>query len=382
MPSANIVRTIAIERTPRVMQLEGLFAIAPTKESEVRWAVHLPIEYRPWNVGLIVGASGSGKSTVLRELFRADVIECFEWPASRAIVDAFPADLGIKETVALLNSVGFSDPPSWLRPFAVLSNGEQFRVTLARAMAERKDLFVIDEFTSVVDRTVARIGSAAIAATIRKRNQRMIAASCHYDIIEWLQPDWIYEPGTDSFQWRELQRRPEIQMQVWRVDRTAWKLFRHHHYLNTELHRSAACFCGFIEGQPATFCAVLPFPHAIRPGWRLHRLVCLPDFQGVGLGTAMSDFVASLYRASGKPVFRTAGHPAVMHHCAKSPVWKMNRAPSRTSNAGKSSTSTANQIGAQDRITAGFEYVGPARPREALAFGLKVQDVKDRTAAS
>ena len=61
----------------------------------------------------------------------------------------------------------------WLRPFHVLSNGEQFRATIARALAESakgRELVVIDEFTSVVDRTVAQIGSAAIAKTIRRRH--------------------------------------------------------------------------------------------------------------------------------------------------------------------------------------------------------------------
>lgn len=66
--------------------------------------------------------------------------------------------MGIKDIVGLLSSVGFSSPPSWVRPFRVLSTGEQFRVTMARTLAEMPDLAVVDEFTSVVDRTVARPG--------------------------------------------------------------------------------------------------------------------------------------------------------------------------------------------------------------------------------
>ena len=69
-----------------------------------------------------------------------------------------------------------------------------------------------------------------------------------------------------------------------RVDQSAWKLFKPHHYLDANLHRSAKCFVGMVEGQPAAFVAVLPFPHPSRPGWREHRAVCLPDFQGVGIG--------------------------------------------------------------------------------------------------
>jgi ABC-type ATPase with predicted acetyltransferase domain len=85
-----------------------------------------------------------------------------------------------------------------LRPFRVLSNGEQFRVTIARALAEQPELLVFDEFTSVVDRNVAKVASAAIAKAVRRRKQKFIAVSCHHDIIEWLQPDWIYEPAGDQ----------------------------------------------------------------------------------------------------------------------------------------------------------------------------------------
>jgi ABC-type lipoprotein export system ATPase subunit/GNAT superfamily N-acetyltransferase len=303
------------------MQLEGLFDVPVAQRSENVWDVNLPIEERAWNIGLIVGASGSGKTTLARELFGANLIEGFEWPADKSIVDAFPSDLGIKEITGLLSSVGFSSPPSWLRPFHVLSNGEKFRVTIARALAENKEISVIDEFTSVVDRTVARIGSAAVAKAVRRRGQRIIAVSCHYDIVDWLQPDWIYEPGTDSFQWRELQRHPEIVLSIRRVHRSAWRIFKQHHYLSAELSNSAGCFCGFVDEQPAVFASAIPFPHAIRPGYREHRTVCLPDFQGVGIGNAMSEFVASLYRANGRPYFSATSQPAMIRHRAQSRLY-------------------------------------------------------------
>ncbi len=82
--------------------------------------------------------------------------------------------MAIKEITALLSSVGFSSPLAWLRPFEGLSIGERFRVTMARALAETRDLTVIDELTSVVDRTVAQIGSAAIAKTVRRRQPRNV----------------------------------------------------------------------------------------------------------------------------------------------------------------------------------------------------------------
>ena len=326
MPSADILRTVAIERTPRVMQLEGMFDLATAKVSESKWSVHLdpPAE---WNVGLIVGASGSGKSTVAKEFFGKNMVSGHKWPENKAIVDAFPAKCGIKDVTELLSSVGFSSPPSWLRPFRVLSNGEQFRVTIARALAEQPDLLVFDEFTSVVDRNVAKVASAAIAKCVRRRKQKFIAVSCHHDIIEWLQPDWIYEPAADHLTVsRGELRRPKIELEIFRVHYQAWSLFRKHHYLNTDLNRAAACYVALWQGVPVAFSAWLPLASGtVQAGYREHRTVTLPDYQGVGIGNAISGCLASMWRGLGKRVFSATSHPSMTFARERSPLWRVTR---------------------------------------------------------
>lgn len=355
MQSVSILRETEIERTPRVKQLEGLFDIAPSKRSSQTWEVNLPLSEKNWNIGLIVGPSGSGKSTIAKELFPEKIIESFEWN-NRSIVDNFPKEQGIKEITAMLSSVGFSSPPNWLKPFNVLSNGEQFRVTLARAIAENNDLFVVDEFTSVIDRQVAQIGSAAVAKAIRQRSKKFIALSCHYDIIEWLQPDWIYQPHTNIFEWRHLRRRPEINITVQQVHRKAWELFKKYHYLDTNISQSAQCFVGLIDNSPAVFTAVLPFPHPKRSGWKEHRTVCLPDFQGIGIGNAFSETIAAHFKEiKRKPYFSTTSNPAMIYHRAKSKKWKMVRKPSKMS---VHSSLGSGMKASSNRLTAGFEYIG------------------------
>lgn len=367
---SRVERVSVVQRTPRVLQLEGLFAVAPSAETKLIWEVDLPIETRPWNVGLIVGPSGSGKTSIARDLFGAQMVNGFNWPEDRSILDGFPLQMGVKEVVQLLSSVGFSSPPAWVRPFRVLSNGEQFRVTMARAMAEATELFVVDEFTSVVDRTVAQIGSCAIARTVRERGQKFVAVSCHYDIVEWLQPDWVFEPATKTFQWRELQRRPSLACDIRRVGNSLWGLFRPHHYLSHELHAGATCFGAFVRGAPVAFVAMLAFPHPIRSGWRVHRYVCLPDYQGVGIGSRVCDFVCGVYRGIGKPVFLSSVHPAVIRHCARSANWKMGRAPGRVSGGSKLASESLQKTNSKDRITAGFEYVGPEHGEHLSTFAL------------
>ncbi|OGT59933.1 MAG: ABC transporter ATP-binding protein [Gammaproteobacteria bacterium RIFCSPHIGHO2_12_FULL_63_22] len=368
---AEITRSVPVVRSPRVMQLEGMFDVPPAKRSEQSWTVDLPLEARPWQIGLIVGPSGCGKSTIARELFGDALVHGYEWPADRSVIDAFPASLSITDITGALSSVGFSSPPSWLRPFGCLSNGEQFRVTLARALTENRDLVAIDEFTSVVDRTVAQIGSAAVAKTIRRGPGKFVAISCHFDIVDWLDPDWIYEPATGRFVWRLERRRPPIRLTIVRVHSSAWQLFKRHHYLASNLMKSACCFVALFQGQPAAFTAMIHSPHANGGFWREHRSVCLPDFQGIGIGNALSEFVMGLFASLGKGVHSTTSHPSMIAHRSRSPLWRMIRLPSLMSPQGHSSTKTGMaKTAALDRLTASFRYVGPARPDEARRFGI------------
>jgi len=371
MPNVDILKESQIIRSPRVIQLEGIFGIPAVKKNRVEWTANLPIEKREWNIGLIVGPSGCGKTTLARELFKNGLVKNFKWFQKKSIVDSFPREMGIKEITSLLSSVGFSSPPSWLKPYHVLSNGEKFRVTIARALAEPSKLVAIDEYSSVVDRTVAQISSCAIAKTVRKRKQKFIAISCHYDIISWLDPDWIYQPATDDFQWRcERQSRPPISLEIINVHRKAWELFRQHHYLDTSIHKSANCFVALVEGKPAAFTAVIHFPHKTAASFREHRTVCLPDFQGVGIGHALSEYVASLYCCK-KSYFSVSGHPAMICHRAKSKLWKMHRKPSSVHRQSGFERERKHRITySHGRITASFRYVGLKRKKAAMRFGL------------
>jgi GNAT superfamily N-acetyltransferase len=356
-----IRRGSKIERTPRVLQLDGMFDTPPAERAELEWTVDLPLAERDWNIGLIVGPSGCGKTTIARELWPADYVTGFDWPPERSVLDGFPEGMSIKDITLLLSSVGFSSPPSWARSFGVLSNGEQFRATLARALAEKTELCVFDEFTSVVDRTVAQIGSAAVAKTVRRRGQKFVAVTCHYDVEEWLDPDWVYSPVENSFQWRLLRGRPPIELEICRVHHSAWAQFAVHHYLTNTLSHSAYCFCAFVRGRPVAFDAWLPFFGKSRGKIRRgHRTVCLPDFQGVGIGNALFTRLASMWAGLGFRAVSGTGHPAEIAHRVRSPLWKMTAAPQRHAR-GKHGQDKRRAV---NRLVASFEYIGPKMARD------------------
>jgi ABC-type lipoprotein export system ATPase subunit len=353
----QIIVESPILETPRVAQLRGLFDLPREETNRLEWSVELPLAVKPWSIGLITGPSGCGKSTIARHLWPAQMalVGSLRWPADRAVIDAFPSALSIKTITGLLSSVGFSSPPAWLRPFGVLSTGQQFRATLARVLAESSSLIVFDEYTSVVDRTVAQIGSAALARTVRQQKQQFVAVTCHEDVEEWLQPDWVYRPAENRFDWRCLQRRPKIHLEISRCESSLWELFAPHHYLSTSLAKSATCFVAHWRGRPVAFSAWLPFVGSGPLARREHRTVTLPDYQGVGIGHAMSTLVASVWRALGYRALSTTTHPSYIQSRRRSPFWVLRRAPSLAASHERSGLKHATT-----RLTAGFEYTGPA----------------------
>lgn len=185
----------------RVQQVGGMFDVPIAQKAESVFSFDPPpIEDDDWKIGLIVGPSGSGKTTVAKHLFPDTLYRTGDWPADRAVVDAF-GDHPLKRIVETLTTVGFSSPPSWIKPYPILSNGERFRCDLARAVLDAPSTIVaFDEFTSVVDRNVAKIGSSALERGIRRGKiaKRFVAVTCHYDIAEWLAPDWILDMATSG----------------------------------------------------------------------------------------------------------------------------------------------------------------------------------------
>lgn len=265
-----------------------------------------------WGIGLIVGPSGSGKTTLLSEHY--GISKPFAWDESKAIASQVDFNK--------LMAVGLNSVPSWCRPFHVLSNGEAFRANMAAVLASDTSF---DEFTSVVDRNVAKSCSHAIQRHIRKEGLKgVVFSSCHYDIIEWLQPDWVFDVQKGQvIQQGFFRKREPVELDVRRCDRSVWSIFRQHHYLTGDMNKAAQCYAAYWGDAIVGFCAVLAFPNGnFKNAYRGHRTVVLPDYQGLGIGVRLSDAVARHYVSNGCRFFSKTAHPRMGEYRQKSANWK------------------------------------------------------------
>ena len=198
--------------------------------------------------------------------------------------------------------------------------------------------------------------SAAIAKGIRSGQIgcRFVAVTCHYDVTEWLAPDWVIDMATATFARRRL-RRPPIELEIFRCRRSAWRMFARHHYLSGALAQYARCFLALWEGAPVAFCATVSLIGR-KNRWRISRIVTLPDYQGIGVGAAVAEAVAELHVQEGHRVNVTGSHPALLAHCRRSPRWKVVGVKKTGSHSARQFIK--NYRGSAGRAVVSFEYMG------------------------
>lgn len=304
-----------------------------------------------YQIGLIVGPSGSGKTSLLTKIFNHKH-SSFTWDKSKAIVSHFETP---EDAIERLQSVGLNSIPSWMKPFHVLSNGEKFRAEIA---VNLKSGSVFDEFTSVVDRNSAKGACIAIQRYIRKNNiRKTVFCTCHYDVAEWLQPDWVYDTKSGKLLARGcLQPRPKITLEVLPCVRSIWNIFKQHHYLTQSLLTSARCWMCLWGDSLVGFSSSITNPcGTVKKAYREHRTVVLPDFQGFGIGVRLSDAIAKIHKDQGYRYFSKTAHPRMGGYRDSSPLW---RPTSKNRKIRFDKCEATRWVVRQGMVTWSHEYIG------------------------
>lgn len=322
-----------ISDTFRVQSLASRMDYEPGERTRFQLRADIPDESEDWSVGLIVGPSGSGKSQLLRAAFHewTDASK-YEWRGI-SFLDDFSESASVEEVSRSLAAAGLSSVPAWMLPYFRLSNGQQQRAAMARAIIET-DRIVFDEFTSLLDRVVARTTCIATAKAVRRLGKRLVVATCHYDVAEWLESDWVFDTATATLARGRL-RRPQFNVSVHPAPRSLWPLFAAHHYMSDRLSPAARCFVGIISiGSEKAICAWMSFipvaGYAHR--WRGHRAVVLPEFQGAGLGSRFVDACFEIMAEEDARRKLSVVSSSLPLNIARrrSPHWRLTRAASHT----------------------------------------------------
>lgn len=354
----------------RAARVKSLFNVEAGHNFDL--VVDLPIDDGDWKVGLVVGPSGSGKTSIGRSIFGDAAL--YEpgagWPADQPIIEAIAPAAPFDDVPAALSAVGLGTVPAWLRPYHVLSNGEKFRADLARIVVDAPPRVVIDEFTSVVDRQIARVGALAFGKAWRRTGGQCVLLSCHYDIVDWLEPDWIFDTATGRYSGRGLWRRPRIELELWETDWRHWPAFEIHHYLRLGKMIGARCYLGVVDREPVAHLAVgtAAVGNAGGVEARACRLVVMPEWQGAGVGMRFLNAVCQLQldgagRLQGRKVttiFHTS-HPGLCAALRRDPKWRQVSALLYGANKDRSARSMRPEIGGGGR--------NPGRVRGPLPGG-------------
>ena len=295
-------------------EIKSRYDIKDYVESPVK-IPELPTE----GIVLIVGNSGSGKTTILKTVDNPKPIDINH---NKNVIENFSTP---ERGVELLLACGLRTIPAWFRTPNTLSNGEFHRFEIAIGLDQGHT--IIDEFTSVVDRDTAK----SLAYSVRKYFDQnpviLYIASCHRDIIEWLDPDYVYDTDMQELTNRRLLclrlGRPELALTIKSSSVDYWRYFSKYHYLDTAISRSAHYYVLLLGDKPIGFHAAIHSTNRdIHSYWRGHRTVILPEFQGMGIGTAFSDAIAKIYVDKGLRYFSKTAHPSFGEHREKSDLWR------------------------------------------------------------
>ncbi len=184
--------------TPRELDVCLRFGVVPPAATGMAaWPAQ--VSGRRGSIVLIVGPSGAGKSRMLSRA--AEIHPGSRWvrrsdfPRDVSVVDAVAPGEPLVEAVRVLTACSLGEPRLWLRRFEELSDGEQFRAMLARAVSLRRRTpeapLLCDEFCASLHRRVARAVAFNLRKLVTREGLVVLAATAHDDLTEDLRPDAV-----------------------------------------------------------------------------------------------------------------------------------------------------------------------------------------------
>jgi GNAT superfamily N-acetyltransferase len=136
-------------------------------------------------------------------------------------------------------------------------------------------------------------------------------------------------------------------------------MFKDHHYLSGDINKAARCYVGVWDNSIIGFSATLALPNGnFKNGWRGHRTVILPDYQGLGIGVRFSDSIAQIHLDQGHRYFSRTSHPRMIYYREHSSLWRPTSKHKKLRTDIKHNNIYNNYYADNKRLCGSFEYVG------------------------
>ena len=190
--------TSSVKRTSRVLEVAEAFGLGLNDKEFVIYD-RLELEVNQGDVVYITGQSGSGKSLLLRELAKqlrdeghavADV-DSIIWDEQQPLIDQVGRDL--PEAIRTLSVAGINDAYLLIRGPGQLSDGQKYRLALAKLIESQAKVWVADEFGAKLDRITAKNVAFSMQKEARKAGATLIVATTHTDLAAELGPNLTVE---------------------------------------------------------------------------------------------------------------------------------------------------------------------------------------------
>ena len=188
----NISYKTGVEITPRTSEIAKAFGLGIEEEKEFIIYDNFSLEIGEKDIVYITGDSGSGKSVLLRkleEIFKDKAVNMnlIEVEKEKPIIETVGESVG--EAIEILSRVGLNDAFLFLRKYSELSDGQKYRYRLAKLVESKAQIWICDEFCSLLDRETAKIVAYNVQKMARKLGKGVFVATCHTDLLEDLKPN-------------------------------------------------------------------------------------------------------------------------------------------------------------------------------------------------
>jgi len=206
--------------SPRVAQVRLHFGL-PRDRRPDEVVDPVRVRFDPGRITVFVGPSGSGKTLALHRIEAACPTACnvqrIQFARGRSIVDSVAPTAGLADALSILSACALGEPRLWVRYYAELSEGEQFRARLAKALGLHlaggmTGPLLCDEFCSGLHRRAAKAVAFNLRKLVVRRGLHLVVALSNEDLLPDLQPDTLVRlrgPG-----WCDVTERKPVRREI------------------------------------------------------------------------------------------------------------------------------------------------------------------------